>query len=72
MDALSLLGACVGVYGLQALEEFVSTIWSALKREVCAPLAIGLIGDDIARADVLSQQAAAVLHACAKVSQALR
>jgi hypothetical protein len=69
LDALSLLGACADSYGPSPLSEHVATLWSALRPELAAPAAEGLLPADQPAAQELAAAAATCLARCATAFQ---
>jgi hypothetical protein len=70
LDSLSLLGACAASWGPAPLASHVSTIWAALRAELAAPAAEGLLPADLLGADELAGAAAACLMGCVAAFQA--
>lgn len=69
LDAMSLLGACAAGYGPAPLAAHASTIWRALRAELAAPAAEGLLPADLAAADELAGAAEAALARCISAFQ---
>lgn len=64
LDALSLLGACATAYGPAPLADHASALWAALRPELGAPAAEGLLPADLAAVEELADAAAAALASC--------
>lgn len=69
LDSLSLLGACAASYGPSALAPFTSTLWTAIRSELAAPAAEGLLPADAPAADEIAAAAAACLERCVAAFQ---
>lgn len=69
LDSLSLLGACAAGYGPGPLAPFTSTLWAALRSELAAPAAEGLLPADVPAADEVAAAAAACLERCVAAFQ---
>lgn len=70
LDALALLGACAAGYGPGPLADHTSSIWAALRAELAAPAAEGLLPADLAAADELAGAASDALARCVAAAQA--
>lgn len=69
LDALSLLGACATAYGPAPLADHASALWAALRPELAAPAAEGLLPADLAAVEELADAAAAALASCVAAFQ---
>ncbi|KAL4426394.1 hypothetical protein ABPG77_004688 [Micractinium sp. CCAP 211/92] len=69
LDSLSLLGACATSYGPSPLAPFTSTLWTAIRSELAAPAAEGLLPADVPAADEIAAAAAACLERCVAAFQ---
>lgn len=66
-DSLAVLGRCAGAWGHAPLAPHLATLWAALRGELLAPAADGVMAAEVPAAAELADRAAACLTDCTKV-----